>query len=159
MRGAGYTLRLIDLLDSERVRVPLASTSKEQLLREMVDLLMGAEGRDRADEVLRAVRERETVLSTGIGGGVAIPHAKTDAVSSLRIAAGRMAQEVDYDALDGQPVRLCFLLVGPESDAGGHVKALSRIARVVRSESVRDRLAAAADEAEFLRVLDEAEAA
>lgn len=120
---------------------------------------MGPEGHDRADEVLRAVIERETVLSTGIGGGVAIPHAKTDAVTSLRIAAGRMAREVDYDALDGEPVRLCFLLVGPESDAGGHVKALSRIARVVRSESVRERLAAASDAAEFLRVLDEAEAA
>lgn len=152
-------MRLIDLLDSERVRVPLASRSKEPLLREMVDLLMGPEAQERAEEVLRAVRDRETVLSTGIGGGVAIPHAKTDAVSSLRIAAGRTSAGVEYDALDGEPVRLCFLLVGPESDAGGHVKALSRIARVVRSESVRDRLCAAADAAEFLRVLDEAEAA
>ena len=152
-------MRLIDLLDTERVRVPLAARSKESLLREMVDLLMGTEGRDRTEEVLRAVRERETVLSTGIGGGVAIPHAKTDAVSSLRIAAGRTSDGIDYDALDGEPVRLCFLLVGPESDAGGHVKALSRIARVVRSEAVRERLSAADDAAEFLRVLDEAEAA
>ena len=125
----------------------------------MVDLLMGAEGQDRADEVLRAVRERETVLSTGIGGGVAIPHAKTNAVSSLRIAAGCTSEGVDYDALDGEPVRLCFLLVGPESDAGGHVKALSRIARVVRSEAVRERLVSATDAQEFLRLLDEAEAA
>ena len=152
-------MRLIDLLDSERVRVPLTSRSKEPLLREMVELLMGPEARERAEEVLRAVRERETVLSTGIGGGVAIPHAKSDAVSSLRIAAGRTSEGVEYDALDGEPVRLCFLLVGPESDAGGHVKALSRIARVVRSEAVRDRLCAATDAAEFLRVLDEAEAA
>lgn len=152
-------MRLIDLLDAGRVRVPLACNSKQELLREMVDLLMGPTGRDRADEVLRAVQERETVLSTGIGGGVAIPHAKTNAVDSLRIAAGRTARGIDYDALDDEPVRLCFLLVGPESDASGHVKALSRIARVVRSESVRERLAAATDAAEFLRVLDEAEAA
>ena len=152
-------MRLIELLDSERVRVPLESGQKDALLRELVDLVMGPGHESQTDEVLRAVLERETVLSTGIGGGVAIPHAKTDAVSSLRIAAGRTRQGVEYDALDGEPVRLCFLLVGPESDAGGHVKALSRIARVVRRESVRAQLEQATDAEEFLRVLDQAEAA
>jgi mannitol/fructose-specific phosphotransferase system IIA component (Ntr-type) len=152
-------LRLTDLLESERVRVPLVSAQKDQLLRELVDLVMGAEQRSRCDEVLRAVLEREQVLSTGIGGGVAIPHAKTDAVPSLRIAAGTTARGVDFDALDGEPVRICFLLVGPEADAGAHVKALSRIARVVRRESVRERLTGAMDVDEFLRVLDQAEAA
>ena len=152
-------MRLTELLDSERVRVPLESSDKDALLRELVDLVMGPGHESKTDEVLRAVLEREMVLSTGIGGGVAIPHAKTDAVSSLRIAAGRTRQGVDYDALDGEPVRLCFLLVGPESDAGGHVKALSRIARVVRRESVRAQLEQASDAEEFLRVLDQAEAA
>ena len=80
-------------------------------------------------------------------------------VPSLRIAAGRTAAGVDFDALDGEPVRICFLLVGPESEAGAHVKALSRIARVVRRESVRERLTGAMDVDEFLRVLDQAEAA
>ena len=152
-------MRLTDLLDSERVRVPLAASQKDELLRELVDLVMGPGQEAVSEEVLRAVLERETVLSTGIGGGVAIPHAKTDAVSSLRIAAGRTAHGVEYDALDGEPVRLCFLLVGPESDASAHVKALSRIARVVRRESVREKLNQAANAEEFLRVLDQAEAA
>ena len=152
-------MRLIDLLDAERVRVPLAASDKDELLRELVDLLMGPSGRDRSDEVLRAVLEREAVLSTGIGGGVAIPHAKTDAVERLSIAAGRAGVGIDYDALDGEPVRLCFLLIGPESAAGAHVKALSRIARVVRRESVREQLVRATDAAEFLRVLDAAESA
>jgi mannitol/fructose-specific phosphotransferase system IIA component (Ntr-type) len=152
-------LRLIELLDPARVRVPLVATEKDALLRELVDLVIGPDGGDRAAQVLGAVLERETVLSTGIGGGVAIPHAKTDAVASLSIAAGRTAAGIDYDALDGEPVRLCFLLVGPESDAAAHVKALSRIARVVRRESVRERLGQAADAEEFLRVLDEAESA
>ena len=152
-------MRLTDLLDTERVRVPLESEGKAALLRELVDLVMGPGPDARADEVLRAVLEREMVLSTGIGGGVAIPHAKTNAVSTLRIAAGRTAHGVEFDALDGEPVRLCFLLVGPESDAGGHVKALSRIARVVRRESVREQLNQASSVDEFLRVLDQAEAA
>lgn len=152
-------MRLIELLDAERVRVPLAARRKDELLRELVDLVMGPDEGERAEEVLRAVLEREKVLSTGIGGGVAIPHAKTDAVSSLCIAAGRTADGVDFDALDGEPVRLCFLLVGPESEAGAHVKALSRIARVVRRESVREQLARVQTPEEFLRVLDAAEAA
>ena len=150
-------MRLIDLLATERVKVPLAAQHKDALLRELVELVMGP-GHPRIDEVLRAVMERETGLSTGIGGGVAIPHAKTDAVPTLRIAAGRTADGVDYDALDGEPVRICFLLVGPESEASGHVKALSRIARVVRRETVREQLTDARDVAEFLRVLNAAEA-
>ena len=152
-------MRLTDLLDGERVRVPLVSGRKDELLRELVDLVMGPGQESASEEVLRAVLERETVLSTGIGGGVAIPHAKTNAVPSLRIAAGRTARGVEYDALDGEPVSLCFLLIGPETDASAHVKALSRIARVVRRESVRERLNQAADAEEFLRVLDQAEAA
>ena len=152
-------MRLIDLLDGERVRVPLESRRKDELLRELVDLVMGPGQEAQSEDVLRAVLEREAVLSTGIGGGVAIPHAKTNAVTTLRIAAGRTADGVEFDALDGEPVRLCFLLVGPETDAGAHVKALSRIARVVRRESVRERLNQAKDSEEFLRVLDQAEAA
>ena len=81
------------------------------------------------DELLRAVREREAVLSTGIGNGVAIPHGKSSVIPELRMAAGTAEPPVDFDALDGQPVQLLFLLVGPESAAGPHIKALSRIAR------------------------------
>ena len=139
--------------------MPLASARKDQLLRELVDLVMGPGQEARSSTARSTSSEREQVLSTGIGGGVAIPHAKTDAVPSLRIAAGRTAAGVDFDALDGEPVRICFLLVGPESEAGAHVKALSRIARVVRRESVRERLTGALDVDEFLRVLDQAEAA
>ena len=139
--------------------MPLESGRKDELLRELVGLVMGPGQESDGEEVLRAVIEREAVLSTGIGGGVAIPHAKTNAVSTLRIAAGCTSTGVDFDALDGEPVRLCFLLVGPESDASAHVKALSRIARVVRRESVRERLTQAKDSEEFLRVLDQAETA
>jgi mannitol/fructose-specific phosphotransferase system IIA component (Ntr-type) len=98
------------------------------------------------------------VLSTGIGHGVAIPHGKSAAVSELRMAAGRVAEPVEFDALDGQPVELLFLLVGPETAAGPHIKALSRISRLVRKDEVRDRLISARDAGEFLRTLQEAEA-
>jgi PTS system nitrogen regulatory IIA component len=151
------TLLLTDLLTLDRIKIPLLATSKDELLRELVALLGNASGMDQED-VLRAVREREAVLSTGIGYGVAIPHGKSAAVPELRMAAGRTAGPVDFDALDGRPVSLFFLLVGPESAAGPHIKALSRISRVVRRDDVRQQLIAAADRAAFMRALEDAEA-
>jgi fructose-specific phosphotransferase system IIA component len=148
---------LTELLSVERIRIPLRATTKDELLEELVNVC--ADCNDIADrqDVLRAVREREAVLSTGIGHGVAIPHGKSAAVSELRMAAGRSAEPVDFDALDGEPVSLFFLLVGPESAAGPHIKALSRISRLVRQDEVRQRLIAAQSAEEFLQALQEAE--
>jgi mannitol/fructose-specific phosphotransferase system IIA component (Ntr-type) len=151
-------LLLTELLTVDRIKIPLEATTKDELLRELVAVLGTVRRGDEQEEILRAVRERESVLSTGIGHGVAIPHGKSAAISELRMAAGRVAAPVDFDALDGQPVELLFLLVGPESAAGPHIKALSRISRIVRRDEVRDRLIAARDAGEFLRALQEAEA-
>ena len=150
---------LSELLTEDRVRIPLGGRNKDDLLRELVGLATAGQGPDVADAVLAAVREREGVLSTGIGDGVAVPHGKTAAVGELRMAAGALQVPVDFNALDGAPVELVFLLVGPESAAGGHVRALSRIARLLRQEPVRARLRAARTSEEFLRAIREAEAA
>ena len=148
---------LTDLLTPERIKIPLVSNTKDALLRELVDLVgQQAKVRDR-DEVLRAVIDREQVLSTGIGNGVAIPHGKSAAVDDLVLAAGVARDGVDFEALDGQPVQLFFLLVGPDSAAGQHVKALSRISRLLRRDSFRTRLASAGSPEEFYAILAEAE--
>lgn len=148
---------LTELLSIDRIRIPLESRDKDDLLRELVGVAAAPAGQQAQDDVLRAVREREAVLSTGIGHGVAIPHGKSSAVGDLRMAAGRAAEPVDFDALDGQPVSLFFLLVGPESAAGPHIKALSRISRLVRKDEVRDKLIAARTAQEFMDALREAE--
>jgi mannitol/fructose-specific phosphotransferase system IIA component (Ntr-type) len=148
---------LTELLSVERIKIPLQAQTKDDLLRELVDVCADAHGiEDRAD-MLRAVREREAVLSTGIGHGVAIPHGKSASVGMLRMAAGRAVAPIDFDALDGEPVSLFFLLVGPESAAGPHIKALSRISRLVRRDDVRERLVSATTAEEFLHALREAE--
>jgi mannitol/fructose-specific phosphotransferase system IIA component (Ntr-type) len=148
---------LTELLSAERIKIPLQAQTKDDLLRELVDVCAEAHGiEDRAD-MLRAVREREAVLSTGIGHGVAIPHGKSASVGMLRMAAGRAEAPIDFDALDGEPVSLFFLLVGPESAAGPHIKALSRISRLVRRDDVRERLVSATTAEEFLHALREAE--
>lgn len=149
---------LSQLLTPERIKVPLEGRTKDELLEELVQVLRDSGVRD-TPGVLRAVREREQVLSTGIGGGVAIPHGKSDSVGELMVVAGVTAQPVDFAALDGKPVRLFFLLVGPESAAGQHVKALSRISRLVRRDSLREQLVSAASGADFLRIVAQAEEA
>jgi mannitol/fructose-specific phosphotransferase system IIA component (Ntr-type) len=147
-------VRLSEFLTPARIRVPLAARDKEGVLRELVELV-GNGGL--TDEVLGAILERERQFPTGIGYGVAVPHGKTPALSALVMVAGTTPAPVPYETIDGQPVRLFFLLAGPESAAGAHVKALSRISRLVRQEPVRGRLLGAKTPEEFYRVVCEAE--
>ncbi|HWJ21347.1 MAG TPA: PTS sugar transporter subunit IIA [Gemmatimonadaceae bacterium] len=150
---------LSELLSADRVKVPLGSRTKDDLLRELVDLAIPNSDPSARAAVLGAVRERERELSTGIGAGVAIPHGKTTCVDELVMAAGVAPVPVEFDALDGQPVQLFFLLVGPESASGAHVKALARISRLLRRESLRNDLRAARSPHEFLDVVRASEAA
>ncbi len=148
---------LTDLLTVERIKIPLEARSKDAILRELVEVIRDQNGFSDHEDILRAVRERESVLSTGIGNGVAIPHGKSPAVPDLIMAAGSTPVPIDFDALDGAPVNLFFLLVGPETAAGPHIKALSRISRVVRRDDARERLIHSKSAEEFFRALQEAE--
>ena len=149
-------MRLSELLTPEHIRIPLAATTKGGILRELVEAAVSGNGYA-ADEVLGAVLQREREFPTGIGYGVAVPHGRTPALSGLVTVAGTTPAPVPYETVDGEPVRLFFLLAGPESTAGEHVKVLSRISRLVRREPVRARLLAARTPEEFHRVLCDAE--
>lgn len=127
-------------------------------MRELLDAALADRDAATRDAVMASLQARERVLSTGIGGGVAIPHAKTPLVDQLLMAAGVSARPVDYDSLDGEPADLFFLLLGPETAAGAHVRALGRISRILRREPLRDALRAATDPEAFLRVVAESEA-
>lgn len=144
------------MLTPDRVVVPLVARDKHGIIAELAERLVAGTGGE-AGDVVRAVEERESVLSTGIGFGVAIPHARSPAVRELAIVSGVSAAPVPYDSIDGEPVRLFFLIVGPEASAGLHVKILSRIARLVRRDGVRRHLVEARTPDEFYHVLLDAE--
>jgi len=159
-------MRLSELLTPSRIRIPLRARDKEGVLRELVELILpedggtaGGGGPGQAEEVLGAILERERQFPTGIGYGVAVPHGKTPALSTLGVVAGTTVDPVAYETVDGEPVRIFFMLAGPESLSGAHVKALSRISRLVRREPIRVRLLNARTPEEFYRVLCEAEGA
>src|SRR5688572_12297968 len=101
LRLHGPTVLLADLLDARRVKVPLTSRTKDDVLRELVELAAGEHGAAVSDAILTSVRERERLLSTGIGSGVAIPHGTTPHVDQLVLAAGVARDPIDFDALDG----------------------------------------------------------
>jgi PTS system nitrogen regulatory IIA component len=136
-------MKLSEILHPECVRIPLASSTKEGVLRELVGLLPSSGDEAVRDQLLSAVLEREKRMSTGIGQGLAIPHGKSDRVSTMEIGFGITRTPIDFDALDGDPVDMFFLLVSPPDMTGPHIKALAQISRMLSSDSLRDELGAA----------------
>jgi len=149
-------MNIMDFLDERAVTVALkAHDDKEQVIRELVELLAKAgtiKERD-VSKLVQILMKRESLGSTGIGQGVAIPHGKSDCVSRLIGAFGVSKAGVNFDALDGEPVGLFFLLVAPEDSAGPHLKALARISRLLKDKHFRDKLRAAKDEKELIRII------
>lgn len=107
-------MSLLEILDERCIALDLEARDKQEAIAKMVDLLAATGALSERDEVLHAVLEREKVMSTGIGGGVAIPHAQSRGVTRLAVALARPKNEIDFEALDGKPVGLIFLIVGPE---------------------------------------------
>ncbi|MBN1359106.1 MAG: PTS sugar transporter subunit IIA [Sedimentisphaerales bacterium] len=128
-------MALIDLLVPEVVKTPLEAKDKPDVLRELVQILKDAGQIDDLDTVLKAVQEREDKQSTGLGAGVAVPHCKTPAVKSLKLAIGIAPEGIDFDSLDHEPTTLFFLLVAAPDQSGPHVEALAEIARLARSKA------------------------
>ena len=152
------TVPIRDLLDRSRVRVGLAGQEKREVLDRLVDLIADAPGVQDADAVREAVFAREALMSTGVGEGLALPHAKTDAVRGTVAAFAVTRHPIDYEALDDQPVRLLFLLVGPSEAHQSHILLLSRISRLMSDARFRATLLEAPDEAAVLDAFARAEA-
>ena len=125
-------MKISEVLDKRAIKIGLTATTKEEALKELVDILAKVEDIGDPKSILRALVERENLGSTGIGQGIAIPHGKTDKVTRLVAVMGISKAGVDFDALDGEPVYIFFLLVAPKATAGPHLKALAQISRLLR---------------------------
>ena len=96
-------------------------------------------------------------MSTGVGKGFAIPHGKTNSITDILAAFGKSEKQIDYDALDGEPVQLIFLLIGKDAFVGKHIKLLSRISRLMNSDEFREKLVNSKDKNEILQIFQEEE--
>lgn len=137
-------MRLTDLLSPERVGIQSNGDGfdKRQALTRLSDML--AEGaRLESAEVERVLTEREQLQSTGIGEGVAIPHAALPQLEAQHAALLIVPGGVDFSALDGDPVKILFAVIGPKRATGEHLKTLARVSRLLRNRAFRDRLVSA----------------
>ena len=149
-------MNIMGFLDDRAVTTDLKSSSnKEDVIRELVQLLVsgGSIKEKDVNKLIQILLKRESLGSTGIGQGVAIPHGKSDCVTKLVAAFGVSRSGVNFDSLDGEPVSLFFLLVAPEDSAGPHLKALARISRLLKDKHFRDSLRSAKDEKTLVKII------
>lgn len=151
-------MKIVEFLNEKAITANIKATNKEGVIREMVDLLAKAEGIRNKEELVKSLLNREALGSTGIGQGIGIPHGKTNAVKKLIAAFGICHPGVNFDALDGEPVYIFFLLVAPEDSAGPHLKALARISRLLKDKFFRESLKSLTDEKAILKLLREEDA-
>jgi mannitol/fructose-specific phosphotransferase system IIA component (Ntr-type) len=146
------------LLAPDRVRIGLPGTSKAEVIDALVDVLDGHTAVTNLEAVRSAIFEREEKMSTGVGKGLGLPHAKTPAAAETVAAFATTDEPVDFGAVDDVPVRLLLLLVGPEEHKSRHIKVLGRISRLVSRDSMRERLVAADTPQAIIEALQEGEA-
>lgn len=133
-------IKIADILDPACICLNMEAKDKVSVLNQMVDLLaLNGKVHDRAT-LATVILDRERLMSTGIGNGVALPHGKTNVVDRSMAALATLRTPIDFDALDDKPVSIILLLVGTEGNVGVHLRLLSRISRMVGSEQFRTSL-------------------
>ena len=135
-------MNIVELIDKNAISTNLKAQGKEEVIAEMTDLLVssGRIKKSEKDDIVAKLKERELLGSTGIGKGVAIPHAKCSKVRNMIAAFGVSEKGINYKSLDGEPTYIFFLLVAPIEAPGPHLKALAKISRLLDDKFVRDRL-------------------
>ena len=133
-------MNLTKILQQRCVRVPLEGKEKKEVITELVDVLAENELLLDRDGVLEAVLLREQTRSTGIGAGIAIPHGKCGGVKELVMSIGIAAEPIDFDSVDGTPVRIVLLLVSPADQTGPHIQALAKISRLMLDDKFKASL-------------------
>ncbi|MGD9201476.1 MAG: PTS sugar transporter subunit IIA [Chitinispirillia bacterium] len=133
-------MRLTDFLKLDHIKVYLKSSEKHGVIKELSDMLLTDKSESEKNEVLKALLEREKVSSTGIGHGIAIPHARTNVIEDLIAGIGIVETPIDFDSLDKKPVKIIFLILCPKDLPGLQIRYLARSSRLLNDESLREKL-------------------
>lgn len=151
----GYdAMKICDVLHRKSILADLKARNKKGILEELVVPVAEIAGVNQKD-LTQVLMERERLGSTGIGGGIGIPHGKMKSLKSLVLGFGLSKKGVDFESLDGQPTHIFFLLVTPENSTGLHLKLLARISRILKNDPFKNRLLEASDGDEILGIIKE----
>lgn len=150
-------MKTSDFLCAKAVSADLKSTTKSDVIAELVDLLINAGSIDKKHrkKVLEVLMAREALGSTAIGQGIAIPHGKCDCIKKLVGCLGVSRQGIKFDSLDGEPAYIFFLLIAPVDSAGPHLKALARISRLLKDKYIRESLKTAQDDKNIVAIVQQ----
>jgi PTS system nitrogen regulatory IIA component len=150
-------MELSDIIGVDAVRAPLKATSKKRLLQDLAEMAETVYGLP-SETVYKALMERETLGPTGVGRGVAIPHARFEGVNRVIGLFVRLEKPVDFESIDRQPVDLVFALFAPEAAGADHLKALARVSRTLRNESICAKLRSTFDPSAIFAILTDSKA-
>ena len=146
-------LKILDILKLESVLLDIKSSAKPDVLKEFVTLVLSKEDKQVREEIVQALLDREKLGSTGIGSGVAVPHAKSSRVTGMVCALGISKKGIDFEALDHTPVFIVFLLVAPPNSQSEHLNILALIVRLLKDRVFRQALREAKSREEILRLI------
>lgn len=149
-------MTLANLLSESQIIPEMASKERWEAIRELVDCLVDAGKIEKADreDVLQSIRQREETMSTGIGFGIAIPHASSSKVSDVVAAFGRSTSGIPFDSLDGEPVNFIVLFVVPKDQFQTHLRTLAAIAKFLNDKAVREELTKSPTPQDILQVFE-----
>lgn len=150
-------MSLASLLSSEQIIPEMQATERWPAIVELIDLLVRLKKIDPGsrESILAALKQREETMSTGIGFGIAIPHASSEDVSEVVAAFGRSSKGIEFDALDNAPVKFVVLFIVPKNQFQTHLRTLAAIAKFLNDRAVREQLAAATSQEEILAIFRE----
>jgi nitrogen PTS system EIIA component len=146
-------MKIVDILNSERILPALTATTKKGVLEELAGTLVKGFNHLDLNKVVAVLMERESLGSTGIGDNIAIPHGKLSDLNDLVLCFGRSLPGINFDSMDGKPTHLFFLLMAPENSIGLHLKALAKISRLLKDSSFRRNLLEASDANAIMQLL------
>jgi len=146
-------MKILDALTPDTIIVDLQSKDKKGILEELVAPVAAAAGIEAVD-LVKVLLEREQLGSTGIGGGIGIPHGKLKNLDNLILGFGLSRQGVDFESMDGRPTYIFFLLITPENSTGLHLKLLARISRLLKNEPFKEKLMQARSVEEVISVIE-----
>ena len=150
-------MKVNELLKPKYILTDFKSDKKDDVINELIDLLKGDEKVLDLEEVRKCVFDREKIMSTGVGKGFAIPHGKTNSVTDIIAVFGKSKKPIEYDALDGEPVNLVFLMIGKDTLVSKHIKLLSRISRLMNNDEFREKLVKADSKESVQKIFEEEE--
>ncbi len=148
-------MKIITYLCKDGVDIDLSMKTKKEVIVHLVRLLKKAKKISDDNKVIKILMEREGLGSTGIGQNIAMPHGKTDEVKDVVIGFGSSRNGIEFDALDGEPVNIIFLLLAPTNSAGLHLKALAKISRLLKDKYFRQALKEAKSPEEVIKIIKE----